>query len=364
MTKSNTNNTDFCSIEEIVDFIKKSQKNNISNSKIIADILTKYPIHPEKTDELLLVFDDFGLKIEDEYENNTQFLNEEASDFLNGTQMYIKSIGKIPLLSQADELKYAKEIKDNGPKADFAKEQMTTHNLKLVVSIARKYHAIDDLIQEGTLGLIKAIEKFDYEKGFKFSTYATWWIRQAITRAISDQARTIRLPVHMVETINKMKKVQSKLSNSLNRDPSIEEIAKEMKMAPEKVTEILNYCNDPSSLESPVGDDNESVLSDFIEDTNFVSGQKKLEQEELSNRIIEMLDTLNSRECDVLKMRFGLGEYAERRYTLEEVGQKYGITRERVRQIETKAISKLKTSGRTEILHGYTDDYNIKNPLD
>ena len=167
----------------------------------------------------------------------------------------------------------------------------------------------------------------------------------------------------MVETINKIKKVQTTLSNTLNRDPSMAELAKAVGISEDKLTTILSYCNDPTSLESPVGDDNESVLSDFIEDSTFVSGQKRMEQQELSDRILEMLDTLSTRECDIVKMRFGLGEYKDRIHTLEAVGQKYGITRERVRQIETKAIAKLKETGRISILHGYTDDYNIDNPL-
>ena len=308
---------DYCSIQEVVEFIKRAKKNNLSDSKIIDDILTKYPIHPDKTDELLQVFEEYNLKVEQDYDTNiSQIVGDEFINGLNSTQIFIKEIGKIPLLTHEQEIEYAKAIKENPPESkesSDAKKALTEHNLKLVVSIARKYHAnnmsFDDLIQEGTTGLMKATEKFDYEKGYKFSTYATWWIRQAITRAISDQARTIRLPVHMVETINKIKKVQTTLSNTLNRDPSMAELAKAVGISEDKLTTILSYCNDPTSLESPVGDDNESVLSDFIEDSTFVSGQKRMEQQELSDRILEMLDTLSTRECDIVKMRFGLGPW-------------------------------------------------------
>lgn len=354
--------TDNC-MDNIREFIIISKKSGHSNSRILDDI-EKFDIPQERMNDLFCLLDECGVKMDDEEETASSKKTKETSDdyeSINSLQLYLKEIGSIPLLTHEEEINLAKRI-ENGD--SYAKEQMVSHNLKLVVSIARKYHTstmtLDDLIQEGSIGLMKAVEKFDYTKGFKFSTYATWWIRQAVTRAISDQARTIRLPVHMMETINKMSKVRAKLSNQLGREPEITEIAKAMDLTPKRVKEILDYGLDPVSLETPIGEDGESNLSDFVEDDKFVSAQEVLEQNELTERIIEMLESLPTRECNVLKKRFGID--CDRVYTLEEIGNEYHITRERIRQIEARAIKRLQEDKNKSFLHGYVDEYDIKSP--
>ena len=348
----------FDCIDEIRDFIKVSKENNHSDSKILDDI-DKFDIPQEKTEDLFLVLEEFGIKIEEDDSQTTKL--DEENTAINALQVYLREIGKMPLLTHEEEIDLAKKILEGN---EAAKEKMINYNLKLVVSIARRYHAsqmsIDDLIQEGSIGLMKAVGKFDYTKGFKFSTYATWWIRQSITRAISDQSKTIRLPVHMVETINRMSRIKARLSNELNREPELEEIAKEMNLSPKRIREIMDYELEPVSLETPIGDEGDSHLSDFVEDISFMPAQQIIEKNELIDRIEEMLDTLSARECDVLKRRFGIGY--NRTYTLEEIGNKYGITRERIRQIEARAIRRLQEPGAKSILYGYTDDYNIEDP--
>ncbi|MDY2734724.1 RNA polymerase sigma factor RpoD [Intestinibacter sp.] len=269
-------------------------------------------------------------------------------------RMYLKEIGKIPLLKPHEEIEYAKRMLEGD---EVAKQRLVEANLRLVVSIAKRYVGRGmlflDLIQEGNLGLIKAVEKFDYERGFKFSTYATWWIRQAITRAIADQARTIRIPVHMVETINKLIRVSRQLLQELGRDPKPEEIAKEMDMSEEKVREIMKIAQDPVSLETPIGEEEDSHLGDFIPDEDALAPAEAAAYSLLKDQIEEVLGSLNEREQKVLKLRFGLEDGRAR--TLEEVGKEFDVTRERIRQIEAKALRKLRHPSRSKKLRDYLD---------
>ena len=269
-------------------------------------------------------------------------------------RMYLKEIGKIPLLKPHEEVELAKRMLEGD---EIAKQRLVEANLRLVVSIAKKYVGRGmlflDLIQEGNLGLIKAVEKFDYVRGFKFSTYATWWIRQAITRAIADQARTIRIPVHMVETINKLIRVSRQLLQELGRDPKPEEIAKEMEMSEEKVREIMKIAQDPVSLETPIGEEEDSHLGDFIPDEDALAPAEAAAYSLLKDQIEEVLGSLNEREQKVLKLRFGLEDGRAR--TLEEVGKEFDVTRERIRQIEAKALRKLRHPSRSKKLRDYLD---------
>ena len=281
-------------------------------------------------------------------ENVDQFADDSV-------RLYLREIGKIPLLSNEEEVDLAYRIVKGEKKA---KDKMVEANIRLVVSIAKRYsgRGLDflDLIQEGNTGLLRAVEKFDPDKGFKFSTYATWWIRQAITRAIADQARTIRIPVHMVETINKVLRATRKLTNELNREPSVEEIAKEMGMEPEKVDYVMKIKQDIASLDATVGrdgDDEDSVLGDFIEDEGRVSPEDAAAAQMLKEQIAEILSSLSEREQKVVKLRFGIG--GGRPHTLEEVGAEFSVTRERIRQIEAKALSKLRKHKDTKKLHEY-----------
>ena len=269
-------------------------------------------------------------------------------------KVYLKEIGHVPLLTPEEEIELAIRIRDND---EAAKSRLAEANLRLVVSIAKRYVGRGmqflDLIQEGNLGLIKAVDKFDYEKGFKFSTYATWWIRQAITRAIADQARTIRIPVHMVETINKVKKANSQLLHKIGRDPSAEEIAKELEMPVDKVREILRVAQEPVSLETPIGEEEDSHLGDFIPDDDALAPADAASNILLKESLDDVLKTLTPREEKVIMLRFGLADGHPR--TLEEVGKEFNVTRERIRQIEAKALRKLRHPSRSKKLRDFLD---------
>ena len=270
-------------------------------------------------------------------------------------RMYLKEIGRISLLSSEEEMEISKRVALDDPEA---KRILAESNLRLVVSIAKRYVGRGllflDLIQEGNIGLMKAVEKFDYDKGYKFSTYATWWIRQAITRALADQARTIRVPVHMVETINKMSRVQRQLTLELNREPSEEEIAKKMGVGVDKVREVLKISQEPVSLETPIGEEDDSHLGDFLKDESSLSPEEYTENEILKEEIKEVLMSLQAREQEVLELRFGLIDGTC--HTLEEVGKKFNVTRERIRQIEAKALRKLRHPSRAKKLKDFLEE--------
>ncbi len=278
----------------------------------------------------------------------------EDKTLTDPVRMYLKEIGRIPLLTAEQEIDLAQGV-EKGSRP--AKKKLIQSNLRLVVSIAKKYvgrgMSFLDLIQEGNQGLMRAVEKYDWRRGYKFSTYATWWIRQAITRAIADQARTIRIPVHMVETINKLIRTSRKLAQQLGREPMAEEIGKEMELEPDRVREIFKIAQDTTSLEKPVGDEEDSLLGDFIEDTSQPSPVDQASKQLLKENIEEVLESLSDREARVLKMRFGLDGYQP--MTLEEVGREFGVTRERIRQIEAKALRKLKHPSRRKKLQDYLE---------
>lgn len=284
--------------------------------------------------------------------NNNQYFDDISDD---SVRLYLREIGKIPLLNSEEELALAQKVVAGDKKA---KDKMAEANMRLVVSIAKRYsgRGLDflDLIQEGNTGLLRAVEKFDPDKGFKFSTYATWWIRQAITRAIADQARTIRIPVHMVETINKLLRTQRRMTQELNREPTIEELAKELEMEPEKVEYVIKIKQDITSLDAGVGrdgEDEDSVLADFIEDEDTVTPEESATNQLLKEQVQSVLSTLSEREQKIIKMRFGLEN--GKSHTLEEVGQEFAVTRERIRQIEAKALAKLRKHKDAKKLHEY-----------
>src|ERR1700722_2979461 len=333
-------------------------------------------VTPERIDELFEEITGLGIEIVDEQKEEEPAREGEDADALSAglslddpVRMYLKEIGRVPLLSMEDERTLAMaieagelEAQKNGTannaiiEAGFeAKRRLTEANLRLVVSIAKKYVGRGmlflDLIQEGNLGLIRAVEKFDYRKGYKFSTYATWWIRQAITRALADQARTIRIPVHMVETINRLKKFTRKLLQELGREPSPEEIAESMALTPEKVREVMKISQEPISLETPIGEEEDSHLGDFIEDQEAVGPAEGASVMLLKEKMQDVLQNLTERERKVLVLRFGLEDGHQR--TLEEVGQEFGVTRERIRQIEAKALRKLRHPSRGKALKDY-----------
>ena len=301
--------------------------------------------------------DDLEIMLSDEDEVDMEKIDLSVPDGISiedPVRMYLKEIGKVPLLSAEEEIELAKRMADGD---EEAKKRLAEANLRLVVSIAKRYVGRGmlflDLIQEGNLGLIKAVEKFDYQKGFKFSTYATWWIRQAITRAIADQARTIRIPVHMVETINKLIRVSRQLLQELGREPTPEEIAAELDMPVDRVREILKISQEPVSLETPIGEEEDSHLGDFIQDDNVPVPAEAAAQTLLKEQLDEVLSTLTEREQKVLRLRFGMSDGRAR--TLEEVGKEFDVTRERIRQIEAKALRKLRHPSRSRKLRDYLD---------
>ncbi len=309
-------------------------------------------------DDLPLMDDDLLLSGEEDVElvdlENIDLSIPDGVSIEDPVRMYLKEIGKVPLLTAEEEIDLARRMEEGD---ESAKKRLAEANLRLVVSIAKRYVGRGmlflDLIQEGNLGLIKAVEKFDYHKGYKFSTYATWWIRQAITRAIADQARTIRIPVHMVETINKLIRVSRQLLQELGREPSPEEISEEMDMPVERVREIIKISQEPVSLETPIGEEEDSHLGDFIQDDNVPVPAEAAANTLLKEQLTEVLETLTEREQKVLRLRFGLDDGKAR--TLEEVGKEFKVTRERIRQIEAKALRKLRHPSRSRKLKDYLD---------
>ena len=360
-------------LKELTDLAKA--KGNISNKDIL-DAIGEMDIDPEQLEKLYDSLESAGIEIievdmeedlsieglnisetvksEDGTDEPATVENTDNISIDDPVKVYLKEIGRVPLLTPEEEVELAIKIAEGDVNA---KKRLSEANLRLVVSIAKRYlgrgmHFLD-LIQEGNLGLIKAVEKFDYTKGFKFSTYATWWIRQAITRAIADQARTIRIPVHMVETINKVKKVSSQLLHQNGREPSADEIAEELNMPVDKVREIMRVAQEPVSLETPIGEEEDSHLGDFIPDDDAPAPADAASHTMLREQLMEVLDTLTPREEKVLRLRFGLEDGRSR--TLEEVGKEFNVTRERIRQIEAKALRKLRHPSRSKKLKDFLD---------
>jgi RNA polymerase primary sigma factor len=377
-------------VDEVKDLIARGKEAGFLTSEEVGVALVAAELPPESMDAVLRLISDEGIQIvestDDDLEDETTSKAEDEAARSAATsdpvRMYLKEIGRVPLLSAAEEVDLAKRVEAGL----FASEKLTTQrklpaeferelelieregqlakkrlieaNLRLVVSIAKRYVGRGmlflDLIQEGNLGLIRAVEKFDYTKGYKFSTYATWWIRQAITRAIADQARTIRIPVHMVETINKLIRIQRQLLQDLGREPTPEEIGQEMEMPPERVREIQKLAQEPVSLETPIGEEEDSNLGDFIEDSDAIVPIDAASFILLQEQLDAILHTLSEREKKVIQLRFGLSDGHPR--TLEEVGKEFGVTRERIRQIESKTLSKLRHPSRSQKLRDYLDE--------
>ena len=394
--------------EEVKELLSRGQSRGVITQEEVVDALGELDLTPDEIDNIYALINELGIEIvegpsaeslrtmemeAEELEEEEEEEEKEAEEDLDAAlrvptndpvRMYLKEIGKVPLLTAAKEVDLAKRI-EAGEQASWrleaaaegnglsreedrrlrrqerdgqeAKRKLVEANLRLVVSIAKRYVGRGmlflDLIQEGNLGLIRAVEKFDYRKGYKFSTYATWWIRQAITRAIADQARTIRIPVHMVETINKLIRVQRQLLQELGREPTPEEIAEQMELTPEKVREILKVSQEPVSLETPIGEEEDSHLGDFIEDSDAVVPIDAASFILLQEQLESVLDTLNEREKEVIRLRFGLKDGHP--HTLEEVGREFGVTRERIRQIESKTLSKLRHPSRSQKLKDYLE---------
>ncbi len=355
-------------IKELIDLGK--QKGQLTNQDIL-DAIGEIDFEPEQLEKLYdniesqgieivedigdIKIDDIDLVFSESKDDDSHIASPEQGITIDDpVKVYLKEIGRVPLLTSEEEIELAIRISDGDVKA---KQRLSEANLRLVVSIAKRYLGRGmqflDLIQEGNLGLIKAVEKFDYTKGFKFSTYATWWIRQAITRAIADQARTIRIPVHMVETINKVKKVQSQLLHQNGHEPSPDEIAAEIDMPVDKVREIMRVAQEPVSLETPIGEEEDSHLGDFIPDNEAPAPADAASHTMLREQLSDVLSTLTPREEKVLRLRFGLEDGRSR--TLEEVGKEFNVTRERIRQIEAKALRKLRHPSRSRKLKDYLD---------
>ncbi len=356
----------------IANLVEQGKRNQKVTTKEINDALEELNFEVELVDKLYETLEANNIEIIDEpVEDVEEFtLTEDNVDVLESAlsaegmsiddpvKVYLKEIGRVPLLTPEEEIDLAEKIQAGGPEGDKAKQRLSEANLRLVVSIAKRYVGRGmqflDLIQEGNLGLIKAVEKFDHTKGFKFSTYATWWIRQAITRAIADQARTIRIPVHMVETINKLVRIQRQLLQELGREPTPEEIGEEMGLTAERVREIQKISQEPVSLETPIGEEEDSQLGDFIEDDAAVVPPDAASFSMLQEQLAKVLEGLAERERKVISLRFGLEDGHPR--TLEEVGREFGVTRERIRQIESKTLAKLRHPSRSSKLKDYLED--------
>ncbi len=334
---------------------KYSKKGNINNHELL-DIIEKFDMTPDQMDFVYKTMSEAGIQVVDEEQRDRELFEQALSDIGldDPVKMYLKDIGRVPLLSADEEIDLAKRMQEND---EAAKKRLSEANLRLVVSIAKRYVGRGmlflDLIQEGNLGLMKAVEKFDYQKGFKFSTYATWWIRQSITRAIADQARTIRIPVHMVETINRLTRVQRLLLQELGREPLPSEIAEKMGVTEERVREIQKIAQDPVSLETPIGEEEDSHLGDFIEDEKTTTPSDSVAFTMLKEQLLGVLDTLTPREEKVLRLRYGIDDGRPR--TLEEVGREFNVTRERIRQIEAKALRKLRHPSRSKKLKDFLE---------
>ena len=350
-------NAKMSAVKELLD---KGKQNGSLTYKEIMEAMDHIDLSPEQIEKIYEALEMMNIEIIGDgnevadVEEEIDLSVPEGIAIDDPVRMYLKEIGKVPLLSSEQEIEYAKQIEEGNQRA---KKKLAEANLRLVVSIAKRYVGRGmlflDLIQEGNLGLIKAVEKFDYRKGYKFSTYATWWIRQAITRAIADQARTIRIPVHMVETINKLIRVQRQLLQELGRDPFPEEISKVMDLPVDKVREIQKIAQEPVSLETPIGEEEDSHLGDFIPDDEAPAPAEAAAFTMLKEQLINVLDTLTPREEKVLRLRFGLDDGRAR--TLEEVGKEFNVTRERIRQIEAKALRKLRHPSRSKKLKDYLD---------
>ena len=344
--------------EKCKELIEKGQEKGFLTYSEIIDAFDNVDIEPDEIEDFLENLKSLNITIDEEFDEKK--IEETFMDLPDSVRiddpvrMYLKEIGKVPLLLPDEEIEIAKRIELGD---ETAKSRLIESNLRLVVSIAKKYlnrgMFFLDLIQEGNMGLIKAVDKFDYRKGYKFSTYATWWIRQAITRSIADQARTIRVPVHMVETINRMNRIQRNMLQTLGRQPTPEELAVEMNIGIDKVREILKVAQDPVSLETPIGEEEDSHLGDFIQDDDVMSPSDSTSYNLLREQLMEVLETLTDREKKVLMLRFGLID--GRAHTLEEVGRTFDVTRERIRQIEAKALRKLRHPSRSKRLKDFLD---------
>ena len=347
--------TNVLNFDEVINSIieEYSKKGSITTDTLF-DKLDKVEASSQEMEDVYVKLEKAGIQVINEFEKDKelydQLLKEVSMD--DPVKMYLKDIGKVPLLSPDQEIELAQKMMDGD---EYAKKLLSEANLRLVVSIAKRYMGRGmlflDLIQEGNLGLMKAVEKFDYQKGFKFSTYATWWIRQAITRAIADQARTIRIPVHMVETINKQIRISRRLLQELGREPTPEEIAKEMGVSEERVREIQKIAQDPVSLETPIGEEEDSKLRDFLPDETSATPSDMVAVTMLKEQLLGVLDTLTPREEKVLRLRYGIDDGRPR--TLEDVGKEFNVTRERIRQIEAKALRKLRHPSRSKRLKDY-----------